>query len=57
MPAAKLEPTAGVVHVLQSHLPANTPSITDFNTARNSTVLVHYWRDKASKVWNQRYLG
>jgi hypothetical protein len=49
--------STGVVHVLQSHLPANTPSITDFNTARNSTVLVHYWRDKASKQWNQRYLG
>ncbi|GIF01075.1 BNR repeat-containing protein [Paractinoplanes rishiriensis] len=48
---------AGVVHVLQSHLQANTPSITDFNTARNTAVLVHYWRDKASKVWNQRYLG
>jgi BNR repeat-containing family member len=48
---------AGVVHVLSSHLPANTPSITDFNTARNSAVLVHYWRDKASKRWNQRYLG
>ncbi len=47
----------GVVHVLQSHLPAFTPSVTDFNTARNSAVLVHYWRDKASKVWNQRYLG
>jgi hypothetical protein len=48
---------AGNVHVLQSHLPANTPSVTDFNAARNSAVLVHYWRDKASKVWNQRYLG
>ncbi|MDG4793721.1 BNR repeat-containing protein [Micromonospora sp. WMMD1082] len=48
---------AGNVHVLSSHLPANTPSITDFNTARNSAVLVHYWRDKASKQWNQRYLG
>lgn len=49
--------SAGTVHVLQSHLRANTPSITDFNTARNSAVLVHYWRDKASTVWNQRYLG
>lgn len=48
---------AGTVHVLSSHLPANTPSITDFNTARNSAVLVHYWRDKASKQWHQRYLG
>jgi hypothetical protein len=48
---------AGVVHVLSSHLPANTPSITDFNVARTSAVLVHYWRDKASKQWNQRYLG
>lgn len=35
---------------------ANTPSITDFNTARESAVLVHYWRDKASKTWHQRYL-
>jgi hypothetical protein len=49
--------STGVVHVLQSHLMANTPSVTDFNTARNTAVLVHYWRDKASKVWNQRYLG
>jgi hypothetical protein len=48
---------AGVVHVLSSHLQPNTPSITDFNTARNTAVLVHYWRDKASKQWNQRYLG
>ncbi|GIH25337.1 hypothetical protein Aph01nite_36470 [Acrocarpospora phusangensis] len=48
---------AGVVHVLASHLPANTPSITDFNTARNSVVLVHYWREKASKEWKQRYLN
>ncbi len=47
----------GVVHVLSSHLPANTPSVTDFNTARTRAVLVHYWRDKASKLWNQRYLG
>jgi hypothetical protein len=47
----------GVVHVLSSHLPPNTPSITDFNVARNSAVLVHYWRDKATKRWNQRYLG
>jgi hypothetical protein len=49
--------SAGTVHVLQSHLRANTPSVTDFNTARDSAVLVHYWRDKASTVWNQRYLG
>lgn len=48
---------AGTVHVLSSHLQPNTPSIADFNVARNSAVLVHYWRDKASKQWNQRYLG
>lgn len=49
--------STGTVHVLQSHLRANTPSITDFTAARNSAVLVHYWRDRASTVWNQRYLG
>jgi hypothetical protein len=48
---------AGNVHVLQSHLMANTPSVTDFNTARDTAVLVHYWRDKTTKQWNQRYLG
>jgi hypothetical protein len=48
---------AGVVHVLSSHLTPGTPSVTDFNVARGSAVLVHYWRDKASKIWNQQYLG
>lgn len=46
---------AGNVHVLASHLPANAPSNSDFTSAREQAVLVHYWRDKASKVWRQRY--
>jgi len=46
---------AGIVHVLASHLPAAAPSNTDFTAARESAVLVHYWRDKASKVWHQTY--
>lgn len=46
---------AGIVHVLASHLPAGAPSTTDFTAARNNSVLVHYWRDKASKVWHQTY--
>jgi hypothetical protein len=46
---------AGIVHVLASHLPAASANISDFTTARNSSVLVHYWRDKASKVWHQTY--
>ena len=43
------------MHVLASHLPASAPSNTDFTAARESAVLVHYWRDKASKVWHQTY--
>jgi hypothetical protein len=46
---------AGIVHVLASHLPASAPSTTDFTAARENAVLVHYWRDKASKVWHQTY--
>ncbi|MBM2614971.1 BNR repeat-containing protein [Actinoplanes sp. LDG1-06] len=46
---------AGIVHVLASHLPASAPSNTNFTAARESAVLVHYWRDKASKVWHQTY--
>jgi hypothetical protein len=46
---------AGVVHVLASHLPANAASNANFTAARESAVLVHYWRDKASKVWHQTY--
>ena len=46
---------AGIVHVLASHLPAAAPSTSDFTAARESAVLVHYWRDKASKVWHQTY--
>lgn len=45
----------GVVHVLASHLPASAPSNSNFTSARDSAVLVHYWRDKASKVWHQTY--
>ncbi|GID96209.1 BNR repeat-containing protein [Amorphoplanes digitatis] len=46
---------AGIVHVLASHLPAAAASNADFTAARESAVLVHYWRDKASKVWHQTY--
>ncbi|MBB2947649.1 hypothetical protein FB565_007420 [Actinoplanes lutulentus] len=46
---------AGIVHVLASHLPAAAASNTNFTAARESAVLVHYWRDKASKVWHQTY--
>jgi hypothetical protein len=46
---------AGIVHVLASHLPAAAPGNSDFTAAREKAVLVHYWRDKASKVWHQTY--
>jgi hypothetical protein len=46
---------AGIVHVLASHLPATAASQTDFTAARNAAVLVHYWRDKATKLWHQTY--
>jgi putative BNR repeat neuraminidase len=46
---------AGIVHVLASHLPAAAASTADFTAAREKAVLVHYWRDKASKVWHQQY--
>ncbi|GIJ43420.1 hypothetical protein Val02_03060 [Virgisporangium aliadipatigenens] len=49
--------SSGVVHVLSSHLTPGTPSIADFDVARDSAVLVHYWRDNASTVWHQRHLG
>jgi hypothetical protein len=45
----------GIVHVLASHLPSNAAGNSDFTAARESAVLVHYWRDKASKVWHQTY--
>jgi len=45
----------GVVHVLASHLPAAAADNANFTAARESAVLVHYWRDKASKVWHQTY--
>lgn len=46
---------AGNVHVLASHLPAAAADNADFTSARESAVLVHYWRDKASKIWHQTY--
>ncbi|GAA1640140.1 BNR repeat-containing protein [Actinoplanes couchii] len=46
---------AGIVHVLASHLPASSADNTDFTAARETAVLVHYWRDKASKAWHQVY--
>ncbi|MFC4530473.1 BNR repeat-containing protein [Sphaerisporangium dianthi] len=46
--------STGVVHVLASHLPANAPSQSDFTTARESAVLVHYYRD-VSGGWHQTY--
>jgi len=46
---------AGIVHVLASHLPASAADTADFTAARDRAVLVHYWRDKASKVWHQDY--
>jgi hypothetical protein len=46
---------AGVVHVLASHLPASAADNGDFTAAREKAVLVHYRRDKASKVWRQTY--
>ncbi|MEV6305752.1 BNR repeat-containing protein [Actinoplanes sp. NPDC051861] len=45
----------GIVHVLASHLPASAASNSNFTSARETAVLVHYWRDKASKVWHQTY--
>jgi hypothetical protein len=47
--------STGVVHVLASHLPASAASNPDFTAARNSAVLVHYWREPASGVWHQDY--
>ena len=46
---------AGIVHVLASRLPAASADNADFTAARDSAVLVHYWRDKATKVWHQTY--
>jgi hypothetical protein len=45
--------SAGVVHVLASHLPKDAPDNPNFTAAREDAVLVHYWRDKASKEWHQ----
>lgn len=47
--------SAGVVHVLASHLPAAAASNPDFTAARENAVLVHYWRDRATKLWHQTY--
>jgi putative BNR repeat neuraminidase len=46
---------AGIVHVLASHLPAGAADTADFTAAREKAVLVHYWRDKATKAWHQAY--
>jgi hypothetical protein len=46
---------AGIVHVLASHLPASAADNANFTSARDSVVLVHYWRDKASKAWHQTF--
>ncbi|GGL20564.1 BNR repeat-containing protein [Mangrovihabitans endophyticus] len=46
---------AGIVHVLASHMPASSADNSDFTSARETAVLVHYWRDKATKVWHQDY--
>ncbi|WP_344938526.1 BNR repeat-containing protein [Sphaerisporangium flaviroseum] len=45
---------SGVVHVLASHLPAGAASQSDFTTARETAVLVHYHRD-TSGGWHQTY--
>lgn len=45
---------SGVVHVLASQLPANAPSQSNFTTARNTVVLVHYYRS-TNGSWHQTY--
>lgn len=47
--------STGVVHVLASHLPNGVASTSDFTAARDKSVLIHYWRDKATKVWHETY--
>lgn len=47
---------AGTVHVLASHLPATAPDNPNFSAAREDAVLVHYWRDRASRAWQQTFL-
>lgn len=46
---------AGTVHVLASHLPASAADVSDFTTARDKAVLVHYWRERGSSSWHQTY--
>jgi hypothetical protein len=48
---------AGNVHVLASHMPPTASSDSNFDSARRKSVLVHYWRDKTSKVWNRQVLS
>lgn len=43
----------GNVHVLTSQLPAASASISNFATARQSTVHVHYWRNADTGVWTK----
>jgi len=47
--------SAGVVHVLASHLPASAADNSNFTAARETAVLVHYWRNKTTKAWSQTY--
>ena len=46
--------STGVVHVLASQLPGGADNQSDFNTARASAVLVHYYRDTHGS-WHQIY--
>jgi hypothetical protein len=48
--------STGQVHVLASRLPGNAGNQPDFNTARASAVLVHYYRDTHG-TWHQIYSG
>lgn len=43
----------GVVHVIASHLPDAAASIADFNTARESVVIQHYFR-ATNGTWTKR---
>lgn len=49
--------SAGNVHVLASHMPPSASSDSNFDSARRKSVLVHYWRDKASKEWKRQVLS
>lgn len=43
----------GIVHVLASHLPSSAPDDSNFTSARNNSVIYHYYRDLAG-VWHQQ---